>query len=241
MLTTGELKRFAHMRRLRLMDQIWKDYLQDLTLHLLYGKDPGLVFRGGTCIWKLYRGDRFSEDLDLCGKTLPGGLGEHLARELGYLGFDCTPRTKRTGSMDFIKLSVTSPARPRPVVLRVVVLGSEECSERFDTKTLYPPYPDIPPVELRAQGIDDLAAGKVSAILGRDKPRDVHDLYILLRQGARLDMEEVRRGVPGLTVEGLRARMEDRRGEWRSLEPLVVSRLPSLDEEVRFIMDCMTG
>jgi len=241
MLTTNELKGYAPMRRLRLVDQIWKDYLQDLALHLLYRKAPGLVFRGGTCIWKLYRGDRFSEDLDLCARSVPVDIGDHLARELGFLGFDCSVKRKRTENMEFLKLTVVSPAHPRPVVLGVEVLESGECASRSRPATLHSPYPDVPPVELQVQGAEDIAADKVAAIYGRDKPRDVHDLYTLLRQGARPDMAEVRRRVPDFSQAGLRKRMEDKRGEWRTLEPLVVTRLPSLDEEVRYIILGLKG
>jgi predicted nucleotidyltransferase component of viral defense system len=224
MLTTNELKGYAHMRRLRLVDQIWKDYLQDLALHLLYRKAPGLVFRGDTCIWKLYRGDRFSEDLDLCGRSVPGDVGDYVARELGFLGFDCTVKRKRTENMEFMKLTVVSPAHPRPVVLGVEVLESGECASRSHPATLHSPYPDVPPVELRAQGAGAIAVDKVAAIFGRDKPRDVHDLYTLLRQGERPDMAEVRRRVPGFSHSGLRRR-----------------RPPSLDEEVRYIMVGLKG
>ena len=43
MLTQEEVKRYAHMRRLRLIDQIWKDYFQDMMLYLLYRKMPKMV------------------------------------------------------------------------------------------------------------------------------------------------------------------------------------------------------
>lgn len=241
MLTTNELKRYAHMRRLRLVDQIWKDYLQDLVLHVLYGRTPALVFRGGTCIWKLYRGDRFSEDLDMCAGSVPDDVGEHVARELGFLGFDCSVRGKRTGGMEYVKLSVSSPAHPRPVPLQVEILRSEECYGRSAQMTMYTPYPDIPPVELRAQAAGDIATDKVSAIHDRDKPRDVHDLYTLMRQGVRPDMAEVRRRVPGFTLAGLRGRMEEKRRDWRTLQPLVVAGLPSLDEEMRYIIAGLKG
>jgi predicted nucleotidyltransferase component of viral defense system len=241
MLTTGELKGYAHMRRLRMVDQIWKDYLQDLALHVLYRRTPGLVLRGDTCIWKLYRGDRFSEDLDLCARSVPKDVGEHVARELGFLGFNCTVRRKRTENMEFVKLSVTSPAHPRPITLEVEILESEECSARSRPATLFSPYPDVPPIELRAHGADDIAADKVSAIFGRDKPRDVHDLYTLLRQGVRLDLAEVERKVPGFTPPSFRRKMEEKRSDWKTLEPLVVSRLPSLDEEIRSIIGSLKG
>jgi predicted nucleotidyltransferase component of viral defense system len=241
MLTTGELKGYAHMRRLRIVDQIWKDYLQDLSLHILYRRTPGLVLRGDTCIWKVYRGDRFSEDLDLCVRSVPRDVSDHMVRELGFLGFDCTARRKRTENMEFVKLSVVSPAHPRPITLEVEILESEECSARSRPATLYSPYPDVPPIELRVQGAEDIATDKVSAIFGRDKPRDVHDLYTLLRQGTRLDMPEVERKVHGFTPPSFRRKMEAKRGDWRTLEPLVVSKLPSLDEEIRYIMGALKG
>lgn len=46
MLTSQELKSYAHLRRIRLIDQAWKDYLQDLTLHLLYKKIPPNPLQG---------------------------------------------------------------------------------------------------------------------------------------------------------------------------------------------------
>ena len=242
MLTTGELKGYAHMRRLRIVDHIWKDYLQDLALHILYRRTPGLVFRGGTCIWKVYRGDRFSEDLDLCAGSMPANIGEHVARELGFLGFECgVDRTKRTANMEFVKLSVTSPAHPRPVPLTVEMLESADCAARSHIVTMYSPYPDVPPVEMRVPEAGDIASDKVSAIIGRNKARDVHDLYILLKQGAKLDMPEIKRKVPGFTLPAFRRKMEEKRRDWKALEPLLVARLPALEEEVGFIMKCARG
>jgi predicted nucleotidyltransferase component of viral defense system len=240
MLTTNELKGYAHMRRLRIVDHIWKDYLQDLALHILYRRTPNLVFRGGTCIWKVYRGDWFSEDLDLCAGSIPPGADEHVARELGFLGFQCgVERRKRTANMEFVKLSVTSPAHPRPITLQIEILASEDCPAKWRPATMYSPYPDVPPVEMRVPEAGDIASDKVSAIFDRDKPRDVHDLYILLKQGAKLDMAEVRRKVPEFTLSGFRKKMEEKRKDWKALEPLLVVRLPALEEEIRFIASCV--
>ena len=51
MLTQDEVKKYAYARRLTLIDHIWKDYLQDLMLYMLYKKMSKMVFGGGTCIW----------------------------------------------------------------------------------------------------------------------------------------------------------------------------------------------
>jgi len=241
-LTTNELKGYAHMRRLRIVDQIWKDYLQDLALHILYRRTPALVFRGGTCIWKVYRGDRFSEDLDLCAAAMMEDPGGHAARELGFLGFRCgVQKEKRTANMEFVKLSVTSAAHPRPITLRIEVLESAECASKACPATMYSPYPDVPPVEMRVPEAGDIASDKVCAIFGRDKPRDVHDLYTLLKQGAKLDMAEVKRKVPAFTIQAFRRKMEQKSKHWKTLEPLLVVRLPPLEEEMRFILERAKG
>lgn len=44
--------------------QLEKAKLEDVLVELLYGRYNGLVFHGGTSIWRCYGGNRFSRDLD---------------------------------------------------------------------------------------------------------------------------------------------------------------------------------
>ena len=239
MLTNSEVKSYAHLRRLRILDHIWKDYLQDMILHIIYTEKPNMVFRGGTCIWKLYNGDRFSEDVDLCVETIPEGLEEHITKELVFLGFiPVIERRKRTANMLFTRFTISSPAHPQPTTIIIEILESQECAKKGSPATIYSPYPDIPPIDVLASNLDILAADKVSAIFGRDKPRDIHDLYILLKQGAKMDIETIAKQIPGFTIESFKQRMEEKSREWKKLEPLLVSRLPPLKEEVSFITRC---
>ena len=41
--------------------------------------------------------------------------------------------------------------------------------------------------ELRVLRVDELLAEKVRAVMTRDKPRDVYDVWLLLRNGVKLD------------------------------------------------------
>ena len=64
MLSYEELENIARLKRLSVINAE-KDYLQDLILFSIYsivGKE--LVFKGGTCLYKFYKLNRFSEDLD---------------------------------------------------------------------------------------------------------------------------------------------------------------------------------
>jgi predicted nucleotidyltransferase component of viral defense system len=237
MLTSQELKSYAHLRRIKLIDQAWKDYLQDLTLHLLYKKYPQILFRGGTCIWKVMKGDRFSEDLDLCLETMPHALDYYLTKEFKLFGFSCQIlKKKQTANMLFLHCGITSPAHPREITISIEVLTSKSCTKTIEARTLYSPYPDIPPIEVRVPRNEDIIADKLSAIFERNKARDVHDLYLLLKQGGTVDPVLVAQKIHGFTPKKLRERIIEKRTSWKSLGPLIVTKLPSLEDEMTYIL-----
>lgn len=237
MLTASELKAYAHMRRLKLIDHAWKDYLQDLLLYLLYRKEPRFVFKGGTALWKVMKGDRFSEDIDLCIDRLPDKLDDYLQNELRLYGFGCRVlKKKQTQNVMFLKLGLTSPAHPREITLSIEILISKKCADTTDTVTMYSPYPDVPPVEMLVPSREEIASDKISAIFHRNKPRDIHDLYLLLKQGTGIDKKRVEQKVPGFTYQKLKEKLLEKRTSWETLEPLVSTKLPPIDEEVRYIL-----
>jgi predicted nucleotidyltransferase component of viral defense system len=237
MITSQELKSYAHLRRIKLIDQAWKDYLQDLTLHLLYKKYPQLLFRGGTCIWKVMKGDRFSEDLDLCLDAIPSTLDTYLSKELKLFGFTCRIlKKKQTANMLFLHCGITSPAHPREISLSLEILASKLCNKNINMLTLYSPYPDIPPIEVRVPNYEDIIADKISAIFQRNKARDVHDLFLLLKQVGTIDSVLISRKTPGFTLEKLKEKIIEKKILWKSLEPLIVTKLPSLEEEMKYIL-----
>ncbi len=233
MLTGNELKSRAHMRRLRITEQVWKDYVQDLALHLLYRKYPDLVFRGGTCIWKVMNGDRFSEDLDFCHNEKIIMLDEYLVREFGFQGFTAMVRKKKqTDNLLYLKMEISAPTHSQPIPLLIEILVNNECARMREGTVMYSPYPDIPPVSMKVPSLDEIATDKVLAILGRNKPRDVHDLYILLKQGARVDMKKA----AGFNSRIFREKLLEKEKYWTGLEPLLVTALPPFRTEFRYIM-----
>jgi len=237
MLTSSELKSYAHLRRIKLIDQAWRDYLQDLILHLLYRKYPHIIFRGGTCIWKVMKGDRFSEDLDLCIEKIPNSLDTYLSKELKFYGFTCTIlKKKQTANMLFLQCGITSPAHPREITLSIEILASKLYSMNIDTVMLYSPYPDIPPIEIHVQRRNDIIVDKISAIFQRNKARDVHDLYLLLKQNGIINLELVTGKISEFNPKKLREKILEKKTSWKSLEPLIVTKLPSLDEEMAYIL-----
>lgn len=237
MLTEEEIKRYAHRRRLKLIDQIWKDYLQDLLLYLLYRKMPKMVFSGGTCIWKVLKGDRFSEDIDAYAYPIPKGIADYLKRELGFFGITCgVLKQKKTSNMLFLKLALSFPSHPREIMVSLEILSAKPKNTK--SETIYPPYPDIPPIETIILSPEEMLVNKVSAIYGRNKPRDVHDVYILLKLGTKINMQSIKKQVPKFGLKTFEKNILEKRREWKSLEPLIVTKLPALEEEAEFILSC---
>jgi predicted nucleotidyltransferase component of viral defense system len=237
MLTQGELKQYAHLRRLRLADQMWKDYLQDLVLYLLYQKMPGMVFRGGTCIWKVMKGDRFSEDIDACAASLPPDLEQYLKKGVELRGFGCSIlKKRRTANVLFLGFGIRSPAHPREITISVEIVVARKCADAPAPTTLYSPYPDIPPFEVVTPPAEEILIDKISAIMGRDKPRDVHDLYLLLKQGTPINRRLLGKKVPGFDSKALEKKILGMQKDWKSLGPLIVTKLPPLKEEAAYIL-----
>ena len=99
---------------------------------------------------------------------------------------------------------------------------------RGNEAVLYSPYPDIPDFEVLAQDINDMINDKIQAIIHRNKPRDLFDLYFLIKRHKvtiRWDKNE------------LEKRINEFEELWDSLEAIVVRKLPSFHEVKMTILE----
>ncbi len=88
--------------------QFEKAKLEDMLVEVLYSKYADLVLHSGTAIWRCYKGNRFSRDLDFYMKTKNNGEGMLRYREVpkflqGY-GFTIKEKgySSATGTMHFV-------------------------------------------------------------------------------------------------------------------------------------------
>ena len=96
MLTRAQIQRLAQRHRIGIQAQE-RDYLQYLLLFSLYNRSQVLVFKGGTALRIVYKGNRYSEDLDFNGpaeiSTLKG-LWENVLEDLGGFGINAAIRNE---------------------------------------------------------------------------------------------------------------------------------------------------
>jgi predicted nucleotidyltransferase component of viral defense system len=198
--------------------------VQDLTLSVVYYDNPRIVFKGGTCLWKLFKLPRFSEDLDFAS---PGGENptKGVVKKLGLLGFDIEVlKDKETGSTAFSKLRVSAEGFGSTVLRLQVGLGRGSGEER----PFHSPYPDIRLFNARVPPLERVAEDKVSALMHREKPRDLYDLHFLVRRHG------IRPEAPDL--EELRRRIDRLEPKWKTLEPLVMDELPDFASARRDVL-----
>lgn len=79
--------------------------LQDELVELLYGIDDSLVLHGGTAIWRCFKGNRFSEDLDFYSNK-PTTLEKDFPLEVSKRGL-ILKKFKKTSNLFFAKVSDT--------------------------------------------------------------------------------------------------------------------------------------
>ncbi|MDI6721812.1 MAG: nucleotidyl transferase AbiEii/AbiGii toxin family protein, partial [Candidatus Aenigmarchaeota archaeon] len=154
-----------------------------------------------------------------------------------FLGIGCRIlKRKKTSNMLFLKLGLLLPSHPREIVISLEILSDKP--EKTETTTLHSPYPDVPPVEMVVLSVEEMLANKVSAVYKRNKPRDIHDMYLLLKQGTAINAKIITKKNPRFNLKSFRAKLLEKRDEWKSLEPLIVTKLPPIQDEVEFILSC---
>jgi len=210
-----------------------RDYVQHLILWLLYSRSQGLVFKGGKALRLVYGGNRYSEDLDFNGPEDGAALQSLLEEvivgledfgviaemrnawtsDVGYsfdVGFQGTLYDGRDRSKGKVRVDVNR--RPEEVEVRRELVTSE--------------YDDVRPFVVTVLTLEHLMAEKVRALLVRAKPRDLYDIWLLLRQGVQPDPMLIERKLalyemlwnPAVLEEAL----EQVRAGWeRDLRPLL--------------------
>ncbi len=168
-------------------DLVLSRLIVEIATHPLLGKE--LVFRGGTCLHKVWldRPWRYSEDLDYVRRTT-GGVGETFdaIREVATaVGFDRVqtyvrryPKVRldasfaRGGRMRVkIELNTFERSPARPTVTRTLNVDSPWFSGTADVPTF---------------ALEELVATKIRALFQRTKGRDLFDLWLAVAlAGAR--------------------------------------------------------
>lgn len=240
MLTRQQLQRIAQRERIGLQAQE-RDYLQHLVLALVYARTQALVFKGGTALRIVYRGGRYSEDLDFNVTTSVAEaqrLWTDVIHDLERYGIAAERREAWQSEAGYsFDVSFRGPlydGRDRTKGKVRVDLSLRGEAVETQRELVSPEYDDVRPFVATVLTPEHLVAEKVRALLVRGKPRDVYDLWLMRGKGWRVDWLLVDRKLAlydlKFSPDRLAAALDRVARDWeRDLGPLLPQLVPSED------------
>jgi hypothetical protein len=223
-------------------------YLQDIAL-LNISREFGntLPFKGGTCLYKVYQLNRFSEDLDFTAMKgfKPKDFFHRLPYLFNLLDIKSAVSVKGFGNAINAYLDASGPLYDGRKESRATLVFNISLRERVLMPVRRYPYRpsarEIRAFDIFAMDENEILAEKARAICGRNKARDVYDLWYLLKvRGLAFDVAFADKK---LSYDKIRfekgmflAKIEEKRTSWeRDLGALVSGELPPFDEAKKAI------
>lgn len=140
--------------------------LQDKVLETIYSNETTLYLTRGTCLNRFYYNCRFSDDLDLF--TNENAIFRDDFRiVLENLKSSALPYTIMVDTRDFVRLNIDEILQVDLVNDRVYRSGKSILSSSG----------------IVLDNVENIYANKISAIIGRDDPKDMFDLYTIFERG----------------------------------------------------------
>ena len=196
MIDMQTLTRVARTKGIANLGSAEKDYFQDILLLAVSREAPGLVFKGGTALFKLHGLDRFSEDLDFTGR-LTGPEVLRLARYVDDFGYPADATVREAGGGLLASYGIRGllyQGTPRSMArVRLDASWKDEVSVTTEWRTYFPMYGDAPSFRIQAMVVEEILAEKVRALLHRRKSRDAYDVWFLLNKGIRVGESVLKR------------------------------------------------
>ena len=240
MITKEELIPIAKFKGLNQLRFAELDYIQEIALINIYREFGNrLVFKGGTCLYKLYQLNRFSEDLDFTATKVfkPRDFFHRLPYYFNLLNINARVNVEEFQKGTNVYLKAIGPLYDGKKETIATLIFNISFRERILfplQRHLYRPmYKELRPFDLFAMDEKEILAEKIRAIYGRDKARDVYDLWYILKKKSivfdavfvnkKLNYDKVK-----FDTNKFLAKIEEKKSSWeRDLGGLIAGELPS--------------
>lgn len=239
MLSYRELEEIARLKRISLINAE-KEYLQELILFSLYSKISNeLVFKGGTCLYKFYKLNRFSEDLDftLTKRIDIKKIFNKVLTDIELLNIKGKIKEIKEYRKEInIRLLLNGPlykgSKSTMCFIPINISLKEDIILEPKREAVISVYKEIPNFEAFIMQEQEILAEKVRAILTREKPRDIYDLWFLLTKknvAFELSLINKKLGLYGLkfNLHEFVNEIDAQKGLWNlDLKNLIIGDLP---------------
>ncbi len=250
MLSKNELQKYCTLIGFNL-GQVEIDYLQHLFLLLLSQKSStDLIFKGGTALQKAYGLHRFSIDLDFTqrGTKELKEILEKISLEMSGFGYPTKIKEVKTIGKTFVFIingPLTGETPASQARLRIEISQRESVLQEPLFKEVNPIYPDLQPYTLLVMQKEEIFAEKIRAIMSRNKPRDVFDLYFLLEKGIRFNLKFVNKKLEyykeTFNKKIFLEKVKEKKADWESELENYCKSVPNFEKVYDFIAQKIPG
>src|SRR3989338_1936714 len=194
MITRKELEDFARLKGLSL-GNAEKDYLLDIALLTLSKNTKNeVVFKGGTCLYKFHKLNRFSQDLDFSAVLDVDfdRLMKKAAADFERFGIKVSHvNKKKLKDAVLAKLVVEGPLYSGNLLSRASLSIDINTRSKVilepETLSHNPLYQEVPAMSVLCMQQEEIFAEKIRALLIRQQASDLFDLHFLLKRGISAD------------------------------------------------------
>lgn len=173
---------------------VLREYCQAIVLSAISNhKDAShFIFKGGTCIRFLHRGDRFSEDLDF---TIQNFTPEEAIKSLELMittihdGGEVILKPKKSIAGKTFMLTWVTPILKTDIKIKIDLSFREKDFEVVRSALTFPRYPIKADSIIYYYSSETILAEKVHAIMNRTKGRDLYDIWFLISMLTPLNLE----------------------------------------------------
>lgn len=251
MISIDDLRKIARLKGLTNTSYAEKDYILDVALlSISRNTKDELVFKGGTCLYKFYKMNRFSEDIDftLIKEIDVDGLLKKIVSDMALFGIESEAKDRKTVVNSIMaRLKAKGPLYKGTIQslssIRVDINMKSSVDLGPTTASYNSLYPDVPHFSLLIMQEGELLAEKVRAVMTRTKARDLYDLWFLVEQkGVTFDKELVEKKLRYYAEKWNFGKFSKRfeafsEATWeRELKPLVLGRAPDFETVRRSIL-----
>ena len=219
------------------------DYFQDISLlNICREFGSKLVFKGGTCLFKAYKLNRFSEDLDFTARKgfKPKDFFQRLPYFFGLLNINAKAKVDQFEKGTNVYLQMMGPLydgrKETMATLSLNISLRERIIAKIQRFPYMPVYKDIQPFDLFVMDEKEILAEKARAIFGRNKARDVYDFwYLLKKKNLPLDVFFMKKKLSNDKIkfekEQFLSKIDEKKNSWeRDLAALVSGPLPPFNQ-----------
>lgn len=219
-----------------------KDYLIDIALLSISRNTKNeLVFKGGTCLYKFHKLNRFSEDLDfsVVSDIDIDILLNKLINDFKSFGIKATKHEVRMpfNSM-LVKLRIEGPlfsGSPSSYAnLGLDFNFKSAVVMKTELKYYESNYQDIPSISVLCMASEEIFAEKIRALSTRKRARDLFDIHFLIKKGIFADKQTIENKMAyyniNFNLKELLLRIKELKNYWPKELMGFTQNLPEFDE-----------